>query len=125
MDYAVSMGTRQVGKVQLLREGLYVHIVCHVQLSGSVMYRLAVESQGARENIGVLTPAGQGFQVDKRIPARRFPDGEPEFVLIPSHEPADGRFIPIRPREPFAYLSQLKDAYMKIKEGVLGINLPK
>ena len=125
VDYEITMGSRQVGKVQLLREGLYVRVVCHVQLCGSVVYRLAVEDNGRRENLGVLMPEGGGYSLDKRIPAKRFPQGEPEFLLVPAHEPADGRFLPIHPQEPFEYLSQLKDAYMKIKDGRLGISLPE
>ena len=56
MDYALSLGERQVGKVQVLKEGLYSRILCHAELFGSVMYRLVAVVGGVRENIGILSP---------------------------------------------------------------------
>ena len=124
MDYSVSMGTREVGKVQVLKEGLYCRVICHAELYGSVMYRLAVLTGNRRENIGILAPVDGGYGLDRKIPRSRLPSDDLEFLLLPAHDKADGRFQPISPQEPFQYLDQLKNAYLQIEKGRMGIVIP-
>ncbi len=124
MDYLLTMGNRDVGKVQVISEGLYVRIVCHAELYGSVMYRLVAVCDGRRESIGILAPQNGGYGLDRKIPAKRMKTENLEFILIPSHERADGRFIPLHPEEPFEYLDRLKDAYMERQKDQVGVVIP-
>ena len=36
-----------------------------------------------------------------------------------------GKFVPVYPEEPFAYMSRLKGAFLEIRNGQMGINLPE
>ena len=122
-NYAVTFGKNTVGKVQVLREGLYYSFYCRCQLSGDVVYRLAVRCGESDESLGVLVPMEGGFGLKKRIPAKRLGQGSPDFFLMPKHNHS-GVFAPIYPEEPFAYIAKLKDAFLIRKEGQLGSMIP-
>lgn len=122
-NYAVTFGKNTVGKVQVLREGLYYSFYCRCQLSGDVVYRLAVRCGESEESLGVLVPMEGGFGLKKRIPAKRLGQGSPVFFLMPKHNHS-GVFAPIYPEEPFAYIAKLKDAFLIRQEGQLGAMIP-
>ena len=125
MEFSLSAGTRQVGKVQVTKEGLYWRVICHAQLFGSIMYRLVAVTGGRRENVGILAPSGEGYSLDRRIPLKNLEEEGLQFLLLPSHEPMEGKFVPITPEEPFSYLENLKDAYLARQKGRLGVILPE
>lgn len=120
-NYTVYLGSQPAGKVQVLRQGLYYRFICRCQLTGDVVCRLYISSGGKRENLGVVVPAGSGFGLDTRIPVKRFREGNPEFFLIPGHDPTTERFVPIMDTEPFSYIEQLKTSYLVKKYGKIGI----
>lgn len=124
MDYTVFFGQQEVGKVQLLKEGLYTRVICRCQLQGTGIYRLAAQWGDHRENMGILAPMGDGFGLDRRIPCKRLGEGTPEFLLAPAHPQTQGKFVPIYPEEPFTYLENLKDAYMAKRDGQVGVVIP-
>lgn len=119
--YGVYFGNRQVGKVQVLRQGLYYRFLCRCQLTGEIMCRLEITCGGKRENLGVVIPMDGGFGLDTKVPVKRIGEGEMQFCLIPKHEIPSGRFVPISPEEPFAYISRLKVSYLVRREGQTGI----
>ena len=121
LEYEVSFGKEQVGKVQVCREGLYYRFCCRCRLSGDVVCRLAVRCGEKEENLGVLVPMGTGFGLEKRVPVKHLGEGEMEFYLMPRHTGASGKFIPICPEEPFAYLARLKDAFLTRQNGQTGV----
>lgn len=120
-NYGVYFGKDQVGKVQLLRQGLYYRFICRCRLSGEIVCRLMVKCGGNRENLGVVVPVDGGFGLDTKLPAKRLGEGTPEFFLLPKHEAAFCNFVPIYPEEPFAYISRLKDAYLTQRNGQAGV----
>lgn len=120
-NYAVTFGKQTVGKVQVLRQGLYYRFVCRCQLSGEVMCRLWVTCGDKRENLGLVVPMDGGFGLDTRIPVKRLGEGALAFILIPKHDTPEGKFVPISPEEPFAYIERLKDAYLVKKGEQIGI----
>ena len=122
MDYPVLFGSQEAGKVQILKEGLYCHVICRCQLTGNVVCRLVALSGEKKENLGVVVPAGDGFGLDRRIPAKQLRLNHPVFLLVPSHPPkGEEPFYPICPEEPFAYIEKLKDAYLVRKNGQAGV----
>ena len=123
-NYAVYFGSGQAGKVQVLRQGLYLRFICRCRLSGDVICRLIVRGNGKQENLGVLVPMDDGFGLDTRIPAKRLGEGEPEFQLIPKGGETGGTFVPLSPEEPFAYIERLKDAFLARQNGQLGVVIP-
>lgn len=114
-------GNQLAGKVQVLKQGLYYRFICHCQLTGDVVCRLCVTCGGKQESLGILVPVGGGFGLDTKIPAKRLGEGSMEFRLIPKHEVTSGKFVPIYPEEPFAYIERLKDAYVTRKYGQIGV----
>ena len=118
--YEVTFGNQTVGKVQVLRQGLYYRFICRCQLTGDVVCRLAVRCAGVEEKLGVVVPVEHGFGLDRKIPVKRLGQGMPEFFLSPKHEHQKGTFVPIYPEEPFAYIARLKDAFLLRQNGQLG-----
>ena len=120
-NYGVYFGNRQVGKVQVLRQGLYYRFLCRCKLTGDIVCRLEVACGGNRENLGVVVPMDGGFGLDTKLPVKRLGEGNMEFRLIPKHEASAGKFVPIYPEEPFAYIERLKDSFLIRKNGQTGM----
>ena len=124
-SYELTIGSTSVGKVQVLRQGLYYCFHCRCRLSGNVVYRLRAVCGDAQENLGVLVPMGDGFGLDTRRPVKNLGEGEMRFQLVPKHDGPSKHFVPICPEEPFAYLERLKNAYLETREGRAGAVLPE
>ena len=125
LDYGVYFGKEQVGKVQVQRQGLYYRFTCRCRISGDVMCRLWVSSGDKRENLGLVVPMDGGFGLNTSLPVKRLGEGELTFTLLPKHDAPTGKFVPISPEEPFAYIERLKEAYLVRKGEQVGIELPE
>lgn len=123
-NYEVSFGKDKAGKVQVLREGLYYRFICRCKLTGDVVCRLAVRCGDKEENLGVVVPMGDGFGLDKKVPVKHLGEGKMEFFLGPKRDNIGGKFVPIYPEEPFAYIVRLKDAFLTRQNGQVGVLLP-
>ena len=121
--YPLFFGGQAVGKVRLAREGLYYRFSCRCRLSGEVVCRVMVSWGGSRESLGVLAPMGDGFGLETKVPAKRFGEGKPEFTVMPSRPPAGEKFVPIYPEEPFSYIERLKEGFLAVRDGQVGVVL--
>ena len=119
--YDIYLGQEPVGTAQVEIEGLYYRFRCQCRLSGQVMYRLVVMCNGHQENLGVLIPEGNGYILTTRLAMKRLGKGKLEFRLLPKHSQLNGKFVPLMPEEPFAYIRKIKEAYLARKNGELGI----
>lgn len=125
-DYNVIFGNEAVGKVQVIRQGLYYRFFCRCRLSGDVVCRLFVQCGDKRENLGVVVPVDDGFGLETRIPVKRLGEGDMDFRLEPkSEKAADGKFVPIYPEEPFAYIDRLQESFMATQNGQAGAVIPE
>jgi len=122
-NYEVQFGTQVVGKVRVLRQGLYYRFICNCMLTGDVVLRLVVSCGGKNSNIGVLIPCGERFTLDRKIPSKLFGEEVPVFYLAPRHDIVNGKFVPIYPEEPFSYIARLKDAFLSRQNGQVGVLL--
>ena len=122
--YDVMLGSEKMGTVTVSRQGLYWHFFCSCVLSGEVMYDLVVRLDGRQEKLGLLSPAAGKFELRTKIAAKKLGEGSPVFILRARHSAPDGLFVPVRPEEPFAYLSRLQSAYLRMQEQQIGIVLP-
>lgn len=122
--YGVFLGNHPVGKVQVVKEGLYYRFICRCQLPGSGMYKLFAACGEKNENLGLLVPIEDGFGLDTRIPAKRLGSGKMEFCLRPK-QATSGHFVPIYPEEPFSYIENLKDGFLSMQNGQLGLLITK
>lgn len=147
-NYAVMYRGEQVGKLQMQKQGLYCRMQCRCQLPGDDIYRLKMLQGKESIHIGVLVPEGDGFLLDKRIPAKRIPAGELHFVVRGSREPEEPEekpeekpeqtqeqtqesipeeqeFVPICEEEPFPALEQVRDSILAWQDGQPGIFVQK
>ena len=123
-NYGVYFGNRPVGKVQVTRQGLYYHFLCRCELTGDVMCRLWVTCADKRESLGLVVPVDGGFGLNTSLPIKRLGEGELTFSLLPKHDKPAGKFIPISPEEPFAYIERLKQSYLVRKGEQVGKPFP-
>lgn len=115
--YEVTYGTKVIGKVQVIRQGLYYRFICHCRLETEAISKLVIQFGNTCENLGVLILGEEGLVLDKKYPVKKFSEGKPVFYLAPGHDSMCGRFVPICPEEPFAYISKLKDAFLATRNG--------
>ena len=123
-DYAVKLGDRVIGSATVERRGLYYHFRCRCGLTGDVMCRLVASCGGQDTDLGVLVPTEGGFGLDTKLPAKRLGVGVLAFRVEPKRSARSGVFVPIRPEEPFSYLSQLSSAYLAVRDGQIGAMMP-
>lgn len=123
-SYEIYLGDRPVGTATVEREGLYYHFSCRCALSGEVMHRLLLRCGGKETDLGLCVPLDGGFGTEKRIPVKQCGDGEPNFYLRPKNAERKGRFIPLRPEEPFAYIHRLENAFLERRGVETGIFIP-
>ena len=116
-EYEIKLGNRPMGKVRVTREGLYYRFRCRCQLTGDSVCKVMAEDI----SLGILVPQGDGFVLDTKLPVKRFGEGCTDFQIQPNRPVLDGRFIPIKPEEPFAYIERLKNAYLTRQNGQLGV----
>lgn len=119
--FSVMLGEEQTGKVLVQRRGLYYHFSCRCRLPGDSIYRLKVRCGSNQDNLGVLIPQDGSFILDTKKPVKRIGEGDMSFTLISQKESIRGTFVPIRPEEPFAYISRLKRNFLIARNGQLGI----
>lgn len=119
-NHALRFGGQAVGKVQVIREGLYYRFCCRCRLTGDVVCKVVADCGGRRESLGILAPEGDGFSLTTRVPVKRFGEGKPEFQVMPNRPVISEEFIPIYPEEPFSYIERLKDAYLARQGGQVG-----
>lgn len=121
--YEVSDGNAVVGKVQLIRDGLYYRIICRCQLSGDQVRRLYAVLESRRENIGVLIPEGDGFVLERKIPAKKLSGSNLQFSLSAGGHKIEGKVVPVCPEEPFLYIDRLKNAFLESENGKINIRI--
>ena len=115
-NFDIFLNGQTVGTVQVRREGLYYRFSARCRLREKEMCRL--EANGM--SLGIPVPEGDIFRLETKKPCKLFSDGW-DFQIIPNRPVLDGKFIPIKPEEPFSYLARLKDSYLVRRDGELGI----
>ena len=121
--YEILRGSEAIGMAEVTREGLYYRFRCRCKLSGSVIYKITVQTGSNLRDLGVLVPENDVFILEKRVPAKYFGTDDLRFSAVPHSKSMKGVFIPVYPDEPFAYLARLRKAYMKKQNGITGIVL--
>ena len=120
-QYSVGRNGQHCGKATVIRQGLYYQIHCTCMLPKEDIFRLQVQCGNKKENLGVLVPTADRFGLDTRIAAKQLGEGELTFSVISKREPAASQFVPIRAEEPFAYIARLKESFLEIRNGQMGI----
>ena len=121
--YEVFNGNDVVGKVQLIRQGLYYRVICRCCLSEDMVRRLYAVQENSRENLGVLVPEEDGLVLDKKIPVKRISDKTTRFLLSAGDSKMRGKLVPVSPEEPFLYIDRLKSAFLETENGKVNIRI--
>lgn len=119
--YPILQGAQTVGEAQVIRGGLYYQFFCRLQLTDGRVYRLELSCGDKSENLGIPVPEGDAFVLTKNIPISRLGGKKPTFRVVPKDASLEGKFVPLSPEEPFAYLDRLKNAYLQRRGQQLGI----
>ena len=112
-----------VGKVQIIRQGLYYQIICRCSPGDDMVRRLYADQDGTRENLGVLVPEGDGFLLDRKIPVKKLSGERVRFVLSTAGTKRAGKLVPVCPEEPFLYIDRLKNAFVETQSGKMCIRI--
>ena len=123
--YEIRRGNDVVGTATVEKQGLYYRFCCRCKITGEGMRRIVITCGKQREDLGVCVPIDGDFGMDKKIPCKHFGAEKPEFLLLPKYPDAQGKFVPVYPDEPFAYMSRLKDAFLEVREGLPGVLIPE
>ncbi len=118
------MGEDCIGEAEVIKQGLYLHISCRCRLSGAIICRVLVFSGDKQESLGTLIPEGDYFCLRTKIPAKRLSQSTLRFRAMPRRGTGPAKFVPIYPEEPFAYIHRLKEAYLEIQNGQIGLRIP-
>lgn len=121
--YKVYLRDQDVGKVQIIQQGLYFRVVCRCLLPDSQIYRLYAVSGEKQDSLGVVIPEGDGWILDKKIPAKRLNKCVDRFVLSTDRNIVCGQFAAICPEEPFLYIDRLKNLFLESENGKLGVRI--
>ena len=123
--YDIMLAGEPVGQATVRRQGLYWQFTCRCKLSGETVCRVLLTWGGEERNLGILVPEGGKFVLNTKVAASKLGSGTPEFICQPRRPELQGKFIPLRPEEPFAYLHRLEDAFLARQNGELGIVIPE
>lgn len=120
-NYPIYLGEEAIGTAQVTRQGLYYHFSCRCRLSGEIMCRILVTCGNHQEHLGILVPVGSSFGLDTKLAVKKLGKGPFRFRVLPKRQDMQGQFTPIRPEEPFAYITRLQNAFMETRNGQVGV----
>lgn len=124
-EFDILLGGLAIGKATVTRQGLYYHFYCRCRLSGEVVYRLTVRCKENTQNLGIPVPGNGQFELQTRIPVKKLGVGVMEIRAVPKHSELGDKFIPLSPEEPFRYLRRLEDAFLRVRDGKVGVVIRK
>lgn len=111
-EYIVTRAGQAVGRVRLIREGLYYRIFCRCDLADGEIHRL----YAGGENLGVLIPDRGELTLESKVAAKRLKPGC-AFSLDENRR----EFIPIHPGEAFPCLEKVRQSKLAFREGEPGL----
>ena len=88
-NYPVFYRQQAVGKVQVIKKGLYYSFHCRCRMESGIVCRLVAKMADTWENLGIPVPEGDGLELNRKLPCKRMGEEMPEFLLIPHDEDID------------------------------------
>lgn len=120
--YVVYLDGQSIGDACIKQEGLYYRISCRCVLPKENMYRLMICCDAVKIDLGICTPKGDRFGVEKDVPVKKLGKGDFSFTVIPHGKNAPaGRYVQIEQDKPFADLKNLESAHFVMRNGVPGL----
>ena len=121
MEYKVWYQSKIVGAAQIEKQGMFYLIHCRCTLPEKGNYRLFVEGGSITENLGILIPNKQGYEVRSRIAINKIGQGELTFAIRKNDTESSDKFYPVCENEIFSAIDQLDKGRLAVHEDRLGI----
>lgn len=122
-SYGIYAGEEKVGTAAVSREGLYCCIYCQCCFKEKQIYKIYLRLGENTVLLGTPIPEGKVYVLRKRIPAKLFDAGSPQFTVGVVRENRKRMFVPVKENTPFAHIQQLHNAYAAVNNGVWGVVL--
>lgn len=110
--YDVKLGTEAMGKVYVMKKGLYYRFECACSLCGDIMHDLTLQVGEQEIHLGLLIPQNGVWRVNTQLPIKQVGKGIPTFYIKPRHIHMNGQVYHVKPDEPFRYLDSLESMYL-------------
>lgn len=114
---------KPVGTCRMEQQGLYCRIRCRCSRISDEIWRLLFCGNGETLDLGILVPVDGGFGLDRKLPLKNLPSGEPAFLISRQQHMEDGKFIPVHSDKPFEYLSKIANMRFCRRNGEAGVLL--
>lgn len=121
-EYCVLSGDASIGTACVKRCGLYYHIRCRCDLTGSAKYKVVLSCGDKQESLGLCVPVDGRFGLETHVPIKRIGEGEFTFRAVPKHAELQDRFEPVSEHEPFHYIARLGNAYLARRNDIVGVD---
>lgn len=116
-QYDVFMSGKNIGNVNVTKEGLYYVFHCRCDLPDSEIFRLFAENGKQVTDFGVLVPGKEGYTLLKKIPVKKFGEEPLSFRVTSQKQQHAYVSIPVFENRAFDYISKLTGARMHIDKG--------
>lgn len=108
-----------IGEARVSRQGLYYDIRCACKCCGDSAVRAVVQCGDQKADLGILVPEGNVYAASTRIAVSKLGTGFFRFFVQSKHGTEQQPLVPIKPEEPFAYISQLENIRLQKENGRL------
>ena len=113
--YQILMDGKNVGAVDVNREGLYYKFSCLCVPPDDKIYRIFLRDGSGTRNLGVCVPEGKKYMLNVRIPVKKINGTQFEFFM--ASKMSDIIEEPIETGKPFPYLDKLENAILHTENG--------
>ena len=105
----IRYGGKNVGTVQISREGLYYRFECRCKFQEEGIYRLYALSAEKKAYLGVCVPIGDVFGITTRIPVNKLGTGN---VCVAVETKPNEKVFPVDQEKPFPGIEELDRAVL-------------
>ena len=118
-EYCVFLDGKDIGTARVEKSGLYYRISCRCQFESGSMYNLFASCGKKRRKLGICIPKDGQLCLDTSVPVKELGEGCMQFYLEHRNQRHTLKLHQVVPGEPFPYLEDLENAYVKEENGVL------
>lgn len=115
-EYSITLDGNDIGKVNVIPQGLYYDIRCTCKMQDGVL-RIAANCGNRTENIGVCIPKEGKMVIHTRIPQKRLSG----LIGFSANQKMREVWVPIKCGEPFPALYKIGEAKFAYQHGVPGL----
>ena len=125
MLYPIYLDEVIVGRMQVVKHGLYLHFQGTCMLEKNQIYKLWCQNNNIWKLLGTPVPEGDRFVMHRCAPAKLFSGEEFRFVLRKQGEEGHKIFYPLVPGEPISWIEDLTYAKFCLQDEKPGVIVTK